>query len=188
MKTEIILNTSDEAAKYISGLSGWVSRTGRFWADDERMARYEGCTHTVCECGNPVEKGWIKCEDCRRKIEDEKFLSLKKQEWDETVPVTLYEGDEYFFDYESLENWCEENEVNIHEVRLLICQPNYAREINEDYYCDDLPEDQSLEDVVPALAEYIEGINAFIREAKPILSWSPSNVVAIIKKEENTND
>ena len=55
---EMILNTSDEAAHFVTGLSGWVSRHGHFYGNDERLARYDGCTHTVCECGKPCEKGW----------------------------------------------------------------------------------------------------------------------------------
>ena len=54
-----ILFTSDEAAKYTDGISGWVSRDGFFWGKDERAARYHGCTHVLCEdCGNPARSGF----------------------------------------------------------------------------------------------------------------------------------
>jgi hypothetical protein len=179
-KPAMILNTSDEAAHFVTNLSGWVSRNGIFWGKDERMARYDGCTHVVCECGKPTEKGWIKCKDCRNKIDDDLFASYEKKEWDEETPLTLFRGDEYFFDRESLEEFCEEHETTPDKLQLVLCKPNYARQIASDFY-DDLPEDQSLEDVAPGLAEKISEVNRYIYENKPILSWSPSNIAIIIK-------
>ena len=40
----IIMEDSPEAAS-IKTVTGWVSRTGRFCGDDERMARFDGSTH-----------------------------------------------------------------------------------------------------------------------------------------------
>jgi hypothetical protein len=180
-ENKMILNTSDEAAHFVSGISGWVSRHGNFFGKDERLARYDGCTNTVCECGKPCEKGWIKCIDCRDKADDERFRSFPKQAWDEKIPITLFRGDDYFFDREQLEEWCEEHEITPSEVQLVICKPNYAREINNDFYGDDLPDDSSLEDVAPGLAEKIAEVNKYIYDNRPILSWSPSNIAAIVE-------
>ena len=41
---QIILPESPEAAS-VQTVTGWVSRTGRYWGNDERMARYDGSTH-----------------------------------------------------------------------------------------------------------------------------------------------
>ena len=41
---QIIMEDSPEAAS-IQTVTGWVSRTGRFWGNDERMARFDGSTH-----------------------------------------------------------------------------------------------------------------------------------------------
>jgi hypothetical protein len=177
---KVVLNTSDEAAHLVTGLSGWVSSNGHFWGNDEQMARYDGCTHKVCECGKIMEKYWTKCADCRKKADDERFNSFPKQEWDEETPITLFDGGEYFFDREQLEEWCDEHDTKPSELQLVICKPNIAEEIEDDFYCDDLSEDQSLEDAAPELAEKIEELNKYIRENKPILSWSPSNVAAVI--------
>lgn len=183
MKDDMVLSTSNEAAQFVTNLSGWVARGGRFWGNDERMARYDGCTHRPCvDCGKPVEKitGYMKCDECREKSDNEIFESYKKQEWDEKTPITLFQGDEYFFDRESLEEYCEEHNTTPDKLPLLICEPNYAREIDDDIYCDDLPEDQSLDDVASELAEKIKELNAYIREKKIILSWGPSKIAAII--------
>lgn len=54
----------------------------------------------------------------------------------------------------------------------MICEPNYAWEIEPDeYYCDDLPEDRTLDDVYPELAEAIEKVNELIRKEEKPLSW-----------------
>jgi hypothetical protein len=180
----MILSTSKEAAQFVTNISGWVSRSGNFWGKDERMARYDGCTHTLCaDCGKPVEKirGYSKCNKCREISDNKLFESYKKQEWDEVTPITIFRGDEYFFDRDSLDEYCEENENTPDKLQLLICVPNYVKEINDDIYCDYLPEDRSLDDVAPELAEKIKELNAYIRENNIIISWSPSNIAAIVK-------
>jgi len=182
---KMVLSTSDEAAKFLTGLSGWVSRHGIFWGKDEHMARYDGCTHRPCNnCGKPVEKvtGWMLCDECRKKSDDERFAALERREWDGETPLTLFDGDEYFFERKSLDDFCEEHGTTIGKLQLIICEPNYAHEINSDFYCDELPEDQSLDDVAPGLAAKIDEVNAYIRETRPILSWGPSKFAAIIKE------
>ena len=179
-KEKVILNTSDEAAHFVTDISGWVSRSGIFYGKDERAARYAGSTHHLCECGKPTEKPWIKCPDCRRKADDKRFRALPRQEWDEKTPITLFDGDEYFFDRDQLEEWCEEHETTPGELQLVICEPNYAREIDSDFYCDDLPDDQSLEDVAPELAAKIAEVNQYIFDSKPILSWGPGKIAALV--------
>lgn len=62
---EMILASSPEAAS-IQTVTGWVARDGRFWGDDERMARYCGSTHSICEknpAHGPVENRSY-CEAC----------------------------------------------------------------------------------------------------------------------------
>ena len=41
---KIILPESPEAAS-IQTVTGWVSSNGRYWGNDEHMARYDGSTH-----------------------------------------------------------------------------------------------------------------------------------------------
>jgi len=45
---KIVPYDSAEAAS-IQTVTGWVSRSGRFWGNDEHMARYDGCTHRKCD-------------------------------------------------------------------------------------------------------------------------------------------
>ena len=47
----VIMYDSPEAAS-IKTITGWVSSAGRFWGDNEHMARYDGSTHMKCK-NNP---------------------------------------------------------------------------------------------------------------------------------------
>ena len=46
----------------------------------------------------------------------------------------------------------------------MICEPQYAWEIDPDYYADILPEDYTLDDCYSELAEAIEAANELIRK------------------------
>jgi len=182
-KEEVVLSTSDEAAKFVTGISGWVSRHGRFWGKDENMARYDGCTHNVCECGNLIEKGYNYCETCRKKDRDDIFQHFERIEWDGKTPICIFDDDQFFFDMDELEIWCEEHDCTPQDLQLVLCKPTYASPIDDDMYYDDLPEDMSLEDVAPELASRINDLNNWIEEQKIILSWTASKIAVIIPKE-----
>lgn len=179
-ETEIIvLDTDDAAAKRVT-VTGWMSRLGHFFGDNERAARYDGCTHRNCEeCGKIVSRSWIICPACLVKRTDAKFLKLERVQWDEETPVVLYDSDVYFFDRESIEDYCRDEGLNIEDLRLIICVPVKPREVdaNEIFY-DQLPEDGEVEDAGVLAA--IEALNKALDAAKPF-SWIAGNVVAILR-------
>lgn len=178
MEKLVILNTSDESATFKTGLSGWVSRNGIFWGNDERAARWDGCTHVVCECGQAVEKSWTKCALCRSVAEDKRFAALERKPWDGKTPLCLYDDDRFFWSEDDLTDYCEEYGYEPEDLKLLICEPTYAREIDpNDYYCDDLPEDGEIDG---DLAAAFDELNKIIRESKVILSWAPGKYAAAL--------
>jgi hypothetical protein len=63
------------------------------------------------------------------------------------------------------------SDIKPEDLRLVICEPNYAWEIDEDYYCDILPEDQKLDDCYSELAEAIGKVNELVRKKAKPLSW-----------------
>lgn len=159
---------SPEAAKFVTGLSGWVSATGHFWGDDEHMARYQGCTHTLCRtCGAETEKHWLLCRDCRDKADMERFAACERREWDGKQMIYSETRDEYYESPEDAEETLEDGE-SLEDLRLMLCDPNYARTVDPDYFCDELPEDGDLpaevETAMEAFNKAVEGI---------VLSWSP---------------
>ncbi len=174
---KMVLDTSDEAAS-IKTVTGWVSRTGRFWGDDERMARYDGSTHKQCECGRIAEKSYIRCEACRSKADIEKFKARPVKVWDSEAFLYSDAHDKYFQDLESLidylSDYDEDDKYTLEDLRLIICEPNMAREVESDFWCDDLPEDG---DLPSEMAEALRVFNEVVRRAPP-LSWSPGKYAA----------
>lgn len=166
-----ILFDSPEAAQF-KKVEGWVSADGFFCGKDERSARYSGCTHRLCECGKEIEKRYSICDGCSTKKDAEKYLEMPFKEWDGEQPVVIYNTDQYFFSGQDLIDWVEDNEVDLSKEQFCLCRPEIAREIEpNDYFCDELAEDGSIEDDFPGLAEKFQELNKYIREEQPILSW-----------------
>jgi len=181
VKDNIILYNSDEAAHFRNDISGWVSSGGRFYGNDEDLARWAGCTHKKCSsCGNIISKQYSICADCKDKKEASIFNSFPKIEWDGKVPISIFQSDTYFFSEEDLDNYCWEHDCEPYDLQLVLCKPVHANEIDSDYYADSLAEDTILEEVAPELAEKIEQLNSFIRENKFILSWEPSHIQVVV--------
>lgn len=172
---------SPEAAKYLKGLSGWVSANGHFWGDDEHMARYQGCTHIrCCMCGAETEKHYLLCRDCRASADLEKFLGRERREWDGKQMVYSETRGEYFESPKDAEESLEDGET-LEGMRLMLCEPNYARTLDADYFCDELPEDGDIptevEEAIKAFNKVVEGV---------ILSWRPGKFA--LKLPESSTD
>ena len=180
MNTKQILFDSDEAAHYQT-LSGWVSRHGHFMGNDERAARYDGCTHRPCkDCGEPTEKMYVVCNKCRVLGDKKRYKAMPKIEWDETGMLYSEAHDKYFSSWEEIEDYCEDEGIGKDELRLIICVPNYLPLIPDDYGCDDLAEDGELPDSV---IQAIEEFNKVIKAAGPV-SWFPGKNAALQEKGE----
>jgi hypothetical protein len=79
---EMVLYDSPEAAQFVTGISGWVNRHGMFYGngkDAEDMARWSGCTHKKCECGNIMEKRWTMCDVCRERNSIERYKDRERK-------------------------------------------------------------------------------------------------------------
>lgn len=175
----MILAHSHEAAS-IQTVTGWVARDGRFWGEDERMARYCGSTHRICDVNpdhGPVENRSY-CEACRAEKMEVKWLEMEKAPFlEELMPLCVFDSDRYFFDLDDLCCWLEEHELKPECVRLVQCEPVRAEPIDpNDHFIDDLPEDGEVPD---ALREAFDALNAVIAECEP-LSWRPANKLGVI--------
>ena len=164
---EIILFESDEAATFKTNISGWVSRNGLFFGDSEQAARYNGCTHRACECGNVHEKMWTKCAQCRTKSNRERYLNLPEKEWT-GEPLVIFNTEDYFFHENEVYDFLAEFDGE--DPEFVICEPVVAPYI-EDYGIDQLPEEMFIDDIDPKLSELIGAVNHYIVENKPVLSW-----------------
>ncbi len=169
---KIIPYDSPEAAS-IGTATGWVSRLGSFYGNNERMARYDGCTHIKCagcESLIPV-RGSLRCDPCLIKHYIERWKAMPREEWNGTDMLYSQNKDRYFQDIDDLADFCEENECAPDSLRLIICEPVYLSEIDEDHWFDDLAEGQEL----PAeVLDAINQLNDAIRKQGPV-SWRPGN-------------
>jgi hypothetical protein len=176
-ETAIILPESNESAEYREDIKGWVSADGH-WYNNEQIARRAGATHIHCEeCGEIIPKrGYVICEKCRDKENKERYYAMPEGEWVSGAPITMMDGDMFFWDEDDiLEYVYNVDGTRIEDMRLVICEPTYAREIEPDeYYEYDLPLEQKLEEVNEGLYKKIMEVNEYIRINKPVLSWSPS--------------
>lgn len=173
----VILEDSPEAAKYVT-VGGWVDRHGRFFGVDERTARWSGATHIKCaNCGKATSKTYTICCDCRLKRSAEKYAAMEPKEWDFDTPLYSEQLGKYFFDDEVL-NYVDDNPTeSIESLMLVICEPVYLRQIDSDYFYDDLPDDGELpEEIVIALANF----NNIISQQSPV-SWAPGKYRAVLK-------
>lgn len=173
---------SPEAAEQIT-LTGWVSGGDQiFWYKDEHMARWGGCTHLKCECGNIMEKNYTKCDTCRHKSAVERYNALPFREYN-GEPVVEWDGDKYFFNEEDIIEYCEENELT--SIKLLFCEENSWTTIDTDYWCDIIPSDNDLE-LPKELQVALDNLNAVI-ETLPVASYSPGKIrteYKIVKENE----
>lgn len=169
---KIIMYDSPEAAQEIT-LTGWMSGDDkRFWYKDEHMARWSGCTHVKCDCGNIMTKCWTKCDTCRSKMDNERYNALPYREWDGMSPVVTRDGDKYFFNEDELIDYCEENEVDT--IELLLCVENHYSPIDTDIWADIFPEDSDGE-VPKEMQEAIDNLNEVIKRMNPC-SYSPGKI------------
>lgn len=174
-----IFPESPEAAKFVTGISGWVDRDGGFFGNDERLARYSGSTHKKCSCGEVITKNSY-CEKCHRSADIERYKSAKKLEWDHKTPLYSDSNDEYILTIDDLINLMEELEITcVDDLRLFICEPNYLSQIEIDYWSDDIPEDGELPGNV---GEALDALNKEISKSIAV-SWSPGKFAAIINLE-----
>ena len=167
-----IMFSSDQAAKRVYGISGWVDSNDKFWGEEEFGARWAGCTHDVCiDCGAIVRKEHARCNDCANSIYAAKYLKMATREWDGECPLYAEAKDYYFEDKYELANYLEEFPCKLEDLRLMICEPVYFRSIPESFWEEDLQEhcDELPEELAIALGSF----NAFIYDL-PAFSWQPS--------------
>lgn len=174
---KIITPDSPEAATYRTDIRGWVSRDGRFFgdgADAEYLARHQGATHTKCvDCENFHPKGYFtSCDDCRARRDYERYLARPRAKWDGKAMLYSEALDKFFdspedaLDYAYLED--DENPMPLEDMRLVICEPDYAGQIDSSYWEDQLPEDGEIpSDLEEALGVFNKAISGIL------LSWHP---------------
>lgn len=146
-------------------------------------------THDDCsDCGTEFEKRYTyqrKCNLCLMLDKVEKYNNLELVEWDGETPLAIYDDDVYFFDYESIEEYCEENEVIMSELMLVVCNKSTFRTLDYDYFMDDTHEDwEPSTEFETKVKEFNEWL-----EQQDTNTYFPTNKrVTIFQGSEDTND
>ncbi|MFA7253850.1 MAG: hypothetical protein WC107_04805, partial [Patescibacteria group bacterium] len=79
-----------------------------------------------------------------------------------------------------LNDYIDEHQIeNIDSLRLIICEPEHLRELDADYWEDDLPEDAELPDSVLSA---LETFNASLKDAG-VVGWHQGKYAAIIDNQ-----
>lgn len=183
-KDKIIMFDSDEAAQKKT-ITGWVSSDGYFYSNDEKAARYRGCTHKLCQCGMAMKKFYTTCESCRSKKKLEIYKAMPFKEWNVPDPLYSETADKYFYDSDELLDYCEEEGISIESLRLVICEPVYPREINLSELYSDLLPDNTEGELPKYLQDLEDKLNQTIQERKEPLSWIPGKYRTEVKGGEN---
>ena len=175
---QVIMYDAPEAAS-IQTVTGWVSADGRFFGQDEHLARFCGATHRRCK-NNPEHpaheiRGY--CQPCHAEKRAKVFEAMPVKEWD-GEPLVDFDGDRYFFDAGSLHDYLIDSDVSLSALRLCICEPNMPREIDpSDVFSEDLPDNGKISD--DQLVAAFDLLNEMIRKAEP-LSWSQGKYAVLL--------
>lgn len=180
MSDKMVLYSSEEAAKYVKNIEGWVDRNGLFFGnkkESESCARYSGCTHRDCEdCGEPAEKWRTVCKRCKVARDTKRYLEREKKEWDKITPLYSEGCEQFLFSEDEVYDFI--NEVTTLNQRIVICDPVKLSRVDEDNWCDELPEDGG--ELPTDIQEALNDLNELISESGAV-SWTPGKYAAIVK-------
>lgn len=173
MTDKVIHYDSDEAAQ-LKTVTGWVSSDGRFYGKDEHLARWAGCTHKACGCGNLMTKSYTICDACREVKRRERYIAMPEAASGDDM-VFSDSAQEYFQSVEDAAEYAVENDIALKDMDLICCEPRIMREVEYDYWEDDLADDSDFVGIVPTnIRAAIDALNELIAREKPALSWWPS--------------
>jgi len=181
---DVILPDDVRAATFVQ-VNGWVSRDGRYYGADERMARWDGATHVRCrDCAEVIPKaGYVVCAACLHSIAEAKFAQRERRPWDGTQMVYDEASDRFFASPDEVFEWADDEAIAHAALRLVLCDPVTCRLLDADHFSDELPEDGDLPDVV---AEAIDAFNAAVKGV--VLSWQPGKFALASQSEAEGGD
>jgi len=168
----------DDEAAQLKTLTGWVSRDGYFFGNNEDSARYAGSTHRRCkDCSKPTQgKHWLRCDPCQATYDKQAHFKLPLVEWDGSTPIYSNYADTYFFNDGDLDDflsdWDGEPGINL---QCVICRPQRAYPIElTEMNCDNLADDCGSEMFTAKALMLEELLNEELARMEP-LSWYPAN-------------
>jgi hypothetical protein len=169
------------AVKYRTDIKGWVGPDGRYYGDDERLARWANCDLVTCSmdgCVNSVNKTYTVCDACLEKSDIDKWKVAEKRK---PMPEDRYFYsdylDKYYGDLEEAQDEAEEVGVSIADLRLYHCQRARSPEIDLHDLVADLTPDgmEPWELLTDEIILAAENLNRLLAEHK-FDSFSPTKI------------
>lgn len=158
----------EQSAERMTGISGWVCKTcRRFFGDDEHLARYCCAKDLPCDkegCKNRKERGYTVCEPCGEAMRFKRWMALPEIAWDGETPLHIDDDDRYFFTADDLDEYLADHDVDLEDLRLVICEPVSPPHFDMYYFLDD------------HLAEGMEDVADWDKINKTVNAWIKKNV------------
>jgi len=179
LEEKVLLFDDPNLVEYRTDLEGWTGPDRLYYGkgeEGERRARYGNSTHRKCGCGEIFPKNSY-CRVCSEKKSKENFLKLEEVEWDGESMMCERYNDKFFSDMDEVLEYCEENEIELEELELMLCEKSVKiseiniDELNEEY-CD--ADYNGVSHYHPEIAKKVEELNELIRSAEPKL-WFQTN-------------
>jgi len=166
-----ILATDEGIVEAVS-VRGWKDRHGKIHMS-EHFARLASATHSKCQSCDALYplSSYMICPSCREKKEIVKYNCMPYREWDGKTPLYSDYADRYFMDEDEICDYCYDEEIDASTLRLKLCEPVKYRQIDQDYWSEDMYEDQ--EELPDALINKLVEFNEFIKTL-PNDAWTES--------------
>lgn len=135
-------------------------------------------THKTCECGQEFEKQYTYdklCPKCKIDQERKDYLNLSLVEWIDEFPLYLYDStDQYFFDMESIEDYCDDEQIEKKDLQLVLCRQTKFPEISLEMITND--GELVYEDWEPSkeFEDKLKNFNMWLTNQKTS-TWFPTN-------------
>ena len=186
----------EESAHEVT-VTGWACRQcGRWYGNNQHMARW-CCAKTIpCECGGRIVVSWVVCKDCRDRkeaeMEQSRYAAAEKlTNWDGPIFVEGVASNEGFF--ENVEEYLDllalDPELEISDY-VWVCDSVpmnllSASEIAE-RACEELFEDAV--DGVKGLKDLQSALDRFLDVNNGLVGWSPNYKKCLILSESQKRE
>jgi transcription elongation factor Elf1 len=158
-----------------------------YWHDTDLAARKSFANVYTCpECHEEnISIGSYRCHSCQEKLEAERYNSFPEDDL-KSFPVYSRFADKFFYSAEEIDEYIEDcnyikittlgggGMITLDTLKLVHCKEEFLRQVDEDYWGGEFPEDGTIEDY-PAIAEALDNLNTLIR-LHPAISYFPTEV------------
>ena len=139
---------------------------------EKELAEMELAIGQECRvCGkNTGYKSRLVCDACTTRLANEAYNNKPYTEWNGSDALVIYNTDIYFFNEDGLEQYCEENEIDSKDLKLMICEKEPVPQFSTSSFLEDSSE---WFEEIPNEEEIDEKINKILQEQLSLywISW-----------------